>query len=260
MFNNIIKQRPLIVSLAKREVATQYIGSLLGILWAFIHPLVMILVFWFIFSVGFRVKPMNDVPFVVWLTAGMAPWFYFAGIINGSASVVVANANLVKKTLFPSEVLPIVKIISNLVTHGFFILLLLVLILFYQLEISFYYFQVVYYLICLWVIALGFSWATAAINVFIRDVTHLVAIVIQVGFWATPIFWDSNMMSERIQFILKLNPVYYIVQGYRESFIYFVPFWHHPYQSLYFWVFSLVMLVLGARIFLKMKPQFADVL
>ena len=260
MFSNIIKHWPLVVSLARREVATQYIGSLLGILWAFIHPLTMILVFWFIFSVGFRVKPLNDVPFVVWLTAGMAPWFYFAGIINGSASVVVANANLVKKMLFPSEVLPVVKIISHLVTHLFFVALLLLLILFHQLGISLYYFQVFYYLVCLWCFALGISWTIAAINVFIRDVTHLVAVVIQVGFWATPIFWDINMMPERIQLILKLNPVYYVVQGYRESFIYYIPFWHHPYQSLYFWSFSLALLYFGARIFLKMKPQFADVL
>jgi lipopolysaccharide transport system permease protein/teichoic acid transport system permease protein len=197
-FDLATKHQLLIWALAKREVSSQYIGSLLGILWAFIHPLTMILVFWFIFSVGFRVKPLNDVPFVVWLTAGMAPWFYFAGIINGSVSVVVANANLVKKTIFPSEVLPVVKIISNLVTHAFFVLLLLILIFFYQLEISFSYFQVIYYLVCLWVLALGFSWAVAAINVFIRDVNHLVAIIIQVGFWATPIFWDITMMPDHV--------------------------------------------------------------
>lgn len=94
MVFELIKQKPLIKSLAKREIANLYVGSLLGIFWAFIHPLTMILVFWFIFSVGFRVQPSKDVPFVVWLTAGMAPWFYFASIINGCASVVVAHANL----------------------------------------------------------------------------------------------------------------------------------------------------------------------
>ena len=260
MIVEIVKQKPLIISMAKREIGNLYVGSLLGILWAFIHPLTMILVFWFIFSVGFRVQPSKDVPFVVWLTAGMAPWFYFAGIINGSASVVVAHANLVKKTLFPSEILPIVKIISNLVTHGFFVFLILLLLLFYQFGISLYWLQAIYYLCCLWIIALGLSWAISAINVFVRDVTHLVAVIIQVGFWATPIFWDINMMPERVQLVLKLNPMYYIVQGYRDSFIYQVPFWHHPYQTIYFWVLSLVLLMAGARIFLRMKPQFADVL
>lgn len=246
--------------MARREIGNLYVGSLLGVLWALIHPLAMILVFWFIFSVGFRVQPTNDVPFVVWLTAGMAPWFYFAAIITGSSSVVVAHANLVKKTLFPSEILPIVKIISNLVTHGFFVSLLLVLILCYRLGISLYWLQAFYYLFCLWVIALGISWAISSVNVFVRDITHLVAIVIQIGFWATPIFWDINMMPERVRLILKLNPIYYIVQGYRDSFIYHVPFWHYPYQTIYFWAFSLLCLVIGARVFQRLKPQFADVL
>ena len=174
---SIYKYKRLIASLAKREMATQYIGSLLGIVWAFLHPLVMILVFWFIFSVGFRVKPMQDVPFVVWLTAGMAPWFYFAEIINGSTSMVVANTNLVKKMLFPSEILPVVKIISSLVSHTFFIAILLVLMLIQGLEFSGYFFQGFYYLFCLWMLALGISWVTASLNVFMRDMTHLVAIV-----------------------------------------------------------------------------------
>ena len=84
--------------MAKREVATQYVGSLLGFIWTFINPMVMIFVFWVVFSVGFRVQPANNVPFVVWLTAGMAAWFVFAEIVNGSAGTIVSNAHLVKKT------------------------------------------------------------------------------------------------------------------------------------------------------------------
>jgi lipopolysaccharide transport system permease protein/teichoic acid transport system permease protein len=260
MVAELFRQKPLIISLAKREIANLYVGSALGILWAFIQPLTMILVFWFIFSVGFRVQPSRDVPFVVWLTAGMAPWFYFASIVNGCSSVVVGHANLVKKTLFPSEILPLIKVISNLVTHGFFVSLILLLILIYRIGFSLYWLQAFYYLCCLWIIALGLAWAISAVNVFVRDITHLVAVIIQVGFWATPIFWDIHMMPEQVQFILKLNPLYYIVQGYRDSFIYHVPFWQHPYQTIYFWVLSLFLLVAGAKIFLRLKPQFADVL
>lgn len=257
---SLVNYKKLIVSLAKREMATQYIGSLLGIVWAFIHPLVMILVFWFIFSVGFRVKPMNDVPFVVWLTAGMAPWFYFSEIVTGSTSVVVANSNLVKKMIFPTEILPVVKILASFISHAFFLLILFVLMLFQGLDMSFYFFQAGYYLFALWVLALGLSLLTSALNVFVRDIGHLVAVVMQVGFWGTPIFWDINIMPEQIRFLLKLNPVYYFVQGYRESFIYFVPFWHHPWQTIYFWVVTLSILCAGMLIFDRLKPQFADVL
>ena len=246
--------------MAKREVATHYVGSILGFVWTFIHPMVMIFVFWVVFSVGFRVQPMNDVPFVVWLTAGMAAWFLFSDIINGTASCVVANAHLIKKTLFHSHILPVVKIVSCLITHGVFLSVLIGLIVFQKMPFSFYYLQFFYYLVCMLVLALGFGWAVSALNVFIRDVGQIVGVIIQIGFWATPIFWDINIMPHKIQMVFKLNPMFYIIQGYRESFIYFRPFWEHPHQTVYFWVVSSFMLLIGALIFQKLKPQFADAL
>ena len=134
------------------------------------------------------------------------------------------------------------------------------LILFQRMPVSFYYFQFFYYLLCMTILALGLGWAVSALNVFIRDIGQIVGVVMQVGFWATPIFWDINMMPPKVQMILKLNPMFYIVQGYRESFIYFVPFWRHPYLTLYFWAVALTVFVCGALIFKKLKPQFADVL
>ncbi len=256
----ILDQRRLIRELAIREVINQYIGSFLGIVWTFIQPAVMIFVFWFVFSVGFKSRPMNNVPFVVWLTAGMAPWFAFSDIVMGSAGVVVANAHLIKKTIFHSQILPVVKLLSSYVTHVVFIFVLLVLILFQRMPFSFYYFQFFYYLLCMSVLALGIAWIVSALQPFIRDIVPLVGIIIQVGFWATPIFWDITIMPARIQTLLKINPMFYIVQGYRDSFIYFVPFWHRPWLTLYFWVIALLIFLTGAAVFRKLKPQFADVL
>jgi len=253
-------QRQLIISMARREMASDYIGSFLGAVWTFIRPLVMIAVFWFVFSIGFKAKPMNDVPFVVWLTAGLAPWFVFADIINGSTTSIVNNANLIKKTLFPSQIFPVVKIVSCLMTHSVFLFILIGLIFLQGMDISLYYFQFLYYLFGLCVFALGIAWIVSALHVFLRDVGQLVGVILQVGFWLTPIFWDISMMSERTQSILKFNPIYYVIQGYRDSFITFVPFWHHPLYTVYFWVVSLTVLVTGALIFQKLKPQFADVL
>lgn len=256
----IITHRYLILALSKREIKNQYVGSILGVIWTFIQPMVMIFVFWFVFGFGFRVMPVKDVPFVVWLTAGMAPWFLFTEILSGSAGIVVGNAHLIKKTIFPSEILPIVKLISSLVTHCVFLGLLIFLLVCYQLPFTLYTFQFLYYVLCLSVLAIGIGWAVSALNVFIRDVNNVVAVVLQVGFWATPIFWDINIMPERIHRYLKLNPMFYIIQGYRESFITFVPFWHHGIYTLYFWSFTLVCFLGGAFIFRRMKDQFADVL
>ena len=211
--------------------------------------MVMIFVFWVVFSVGFRVQPKNDVPFVVWLTAGMAAWFVFADIVNGSAGTIVSNAHLIKKKLFHSHILPVIKIIACLITHSVFLLVLIGLIIFQKMPFSFYYLQFLYYLFCMCVLALGLGWAVSALNPFIRDISKIVGVVLQMGFWATPIFWDINMMPPKIQTIFKLNPMFYIVQGYRESFIYFSPFWKHPYQTLYFWIVAITIFIIGALIF-----------
>ncbi len=246
--------------MAARDVKAQYVGSSLGLLWTVIHPVVMITVFWFVFSIGFKAKPMNDVPFVVWLTAGLAPWYFFSEIVSGSTGLVVANAHLVKRTIFFPQILPIVKILAALVTHVVFLCVLLFLIMFQQQPFSFMFFQVFYYLGCLIVLALGISWAASALNVFLRDIGQLVTVALQVGFWVTPIFWDIQMMPDRAQWFLKLNPVYYIIQGYRDSFIGFIPFWQHPLYTAYFWTVASVVLLGGAMVFRRLKPQFADVL
>ncbi len=256
----ILDKRGLIFSMSKREIVTQYVGSLLGFVWTFIHPMVLVTVFWFVFSVGFKSKPMGDVPFVVWLTAGMAPWFMFSDVILGSVGVVVGNAHLIKKTLFPAQILPIIKLLSGSVTHTIFLLVLLSLIFFQQMPASIYFLQVFYYFFCLVVLVIGIAWMVSALNVFIRDIGQVVGVVVQVGFWATPIFWDINMMPANIQIYLKLNPMYYIVQGYRETFISFIPFWTHPELTLYFWTCALSTFMAGALIFKKLKKQFADTL
>lgn len=256
----IFAQRQLILALSKREIASQYIGSMLGIVWTFIQPAVMIFVFWFVFSVGFKTKPMNDVPFAVWLTAGMAPWFVFSDIVVKSAGAIVGYSHLIKKSVFPSQILPVVKVLSSMFTHSAFVLLLIILLVFQEIAIGWYALQFFYYLFCLSVLALGIGWTVAALNVFIRDVGQMVAVVMQVGFWATPIFWDIHIMPMKIQTVLKFNPVYYIIQGYRDAFIYAVPFWERPYETLYFWGVTLCCFLIGATIFRKLKGQFADVL
>ncbi|MDW7772671.1 MAG: ABC transporter permease [Desulfobulbaceae bacterium] len=256
----ILRHRELIVSISRREVANQYVGSVLGFIWTFINPLVLIFVFWVVFSVGFRVQPTNNVPFVVWLTAGLAIWFAFADIVGGSVGAVVANGHLVKKMVFPSEILPVVKIVSSMVTHLIFLTVLVGLILLQDMRLSLYFLQAVYYFFCMSVLALGVGWVVSALHVFLRDIGHVVALILQVGMWATPILWDIGIMPAKVQLILKLNPMFYIVQGYRESFIYFVPFWQHPLLTLYFWLVAAGFFVLGIWVFSKFKPQFADVL
>lgn len=253
-------RRSLIVEMAKRDISRQHVGSMLGFFWTFVNPLIMIFILWFVFSFGFKTIPKGNIPFVVWLTAGMCIWNTFVEVVNGATTSIISNPHLVKKVVFPLSILPVVKLVGSFITHAIFLVLLILLIIFQGLPFSLYWFQAFYYFIAMSVLALGLGWMTASINIFARDTTQIVGVVTQIGFWGTPIFWDFAIMPEKYQLFVKLNPMFYIVQGYRDSFIYFVPFWQHGEMTLYFWGVTGLIFALGAIIFLKLRPHFADVL
>ncbi len=259
-FRLLLARRSLIAELIRREVAAQYIGSRLGFIWTIINPLFLILIFWFVFGYGLKAQPMQDIPFSVWLTAGMAPWFNISEIWSRATSCIVANPHLVRKVNFPTSILPVATIGAALVSHLVFLMLLLLLMLGYGISLRFWIFQAVYYYCAMVVLVLGISWLTSALNVLFRDTAQVVQLLLQIGFWLTPIFWDIRIMPERVQHLLKLNPVYYIIQGYRDSFIYGIPFWSDWQWGLYYWCVTLLLLFAGAWVFKRLKPHFADVL
>ncbi len=246
--------------MAKRDVAKQHLGSLLGVFWTIIHPVIWIFILWIVFDLGFKVAPSNDVPFVVWLTAGLAAWNFFSEVVRGSTFSIVEHSYLVKKIVFPLSILPVVKLLAALATHAIFILLLLVLITLYGLPFSLYWIQAFYYLGAMALLGLGLSWMTSAVNVFFRDTHQIVTVLLQFGFWATPIFWDPNIMPEQFQYLLKLNPLYYIVEGYRGSFIYSVPFWENLRLTAYFWAFTGLAFFSGVLVFRRLRPHFSDII
>jgi lipopolysaccharide transport system permease protein len=256
----LYSRRSLVYEMAKRDIATNHIGTMLGFFWTFIHPLILIFILWFIFSYGFKMSPVGDVPFAVWLTAGIAIWNTFSEIVSGATGVIVSNKHLVKKVVFPLSILPVVKLVASLITHAIFIALLVVLIVLHGIPVTAFWLQAIYYFFAMSVLALGLGWITSSINVFARDTAQIVNIILQFGFWATPIFWSLDMLPVEAQGILQLNPMFYIVQGYRDSFIYGVPFWQHGELTLIYWAITGIVFVVGAIIFIRLRPHFADVL
>jgi len=256
----ILQSKTLLWSLTKNEFKQKYIGNILGIFWAFIQPAAMIGIFWFVFQVGFKTKPVDNFPFILWLVAGMFPWFYFAeGFATGTNSV-QANSFLVKKVVFRVSLLPIIPLLSAVFIHVFFIFFMFGMFLYYGYTPEIYWLQIAYYLFATSVLLLGLSWLTSSIVIFFKDIGQLVAIVIQFGFWLTPIFWSLKMVPERYHWIINLNPMAYIVDGYRNSMIYHKWFWEDMHFTLYFWSFTMVVFILGGFTFRKLKPHFSDVL
>ncbi len=250
----------LLWTLTKNDFKQKYVGNFLGILWAFIQPTATIAIFWFVFQVGFKSRPVENFPFILWLVAGMFPWFFFAEAISEGTNSIVANSFLVKKIKFHVSMLPLIPLSSTLIVHLFFIFFMYGMFLYYGYAPQLYWLQVFYYLFALTVLIYGISQITSSVVVFFRDMKQIVAMVLQFGFWLTPIFWSIGMIPERYHWIIKLNPLVYIIEGYRNSLIYHTWFWQEPGMTLYYWAVTIGILVIGRRTFEKLKPHFSDVL
>lgn len=258
----LYQNRKLVLSLAKNDFKTKYAGSYLGIVWAFIQPIVTILVYWFVFSVGLKAGTVSDYPLVLYLVSGIVPWFFFQDALNGGTNALIEYNYLVKKVVFKISILPIVKIISALFVHVFFVAFALILCACYGYTPSLYTLQIIYYSVCTFLFVLGLVYATSAIVIFFRDLTQIISIFLQVGVWLTPIMWDINMLSSHPWLIklFKLNPMYYVVTGYRDSMLGHIGIWNHASWTIYFWVVTILLFGLGSVIFKRLKPHFADVL
>ena len=256
----IYQNRVMIMRLAKNDFKTRFAGSYLGIFWAFVQPVVNVLVYWFVFQVGFRSAPVGNFPYVLWLTAGMVPWFFFSEAWTLGTNSLMDYSYLVKKVVFSISTIPVVKVIASIFIHVFFVCFMLLIYMLYGYMPTIYWVQLIYYSFCTLALVLALSYLCSAITVFFKDLTQIIGVVLQIGIWMSCIMWSVDMLAEKVRWIMYFNPVYYIVSGYRNSLISNVWFWETPYQTLGFWIFVALLMSAGFNVFNKLRVHFADVL
>ena len=256
----LFNKRELIHTMASADFKKKFSGSALGIVWMFAQPIVTILIYIILFQYGFRSNPVDNMPYALWLIPGIVPWFFINEAIGGATNSLYEYQHLVKKMVFRVSILPIMKVCSALYMHAIFIWLLLSVYLLYGYMPSFWWLQALYYSFCAFVMVIAVSYFTCACNAFFKDMGQLVQVILQIGMWLAPIMWAETMFPEKYRFIVKINPVYYLVQGYRDCFIAHVGFWNHPLLTVYFWGVTAITMILGLRLFRKLRVHFADVL
>ena len=259
-FKAIWQNRKLILELIKNDFKQKYVGNYLGIFWAFIQPAVTILIFWFIFQVGFKAKPVDNFPFILWLVTGMFAWFYFAEALTNATNSIIANSFLVKKMVFRVSILPIIPILSSLIIHIFFLFIIFLMFIIYGYKPNLYWFQLFYYTFAMSVLLLGLSWFTSSVVIFFKDLGQIISIIIQFGFWLTPVFWSVKMIPQKYHWLIRLNPIDYIIEGYRNSLIYHKWFWEDIGMTIYYWSVTTIVLIIGITTFKRLRPHFADVI
>ncbi len=264
IIKSLIKNCKLVINLAMSDFKAKYAGNQLGIVWAFVQPAVTALIYIFVFQVIGRAVPIaNNYPYSLWLLPGIVPWFYFSESVFSSTNSLADYSYLVKKIMFNIEILPVVKIISAFFIHIFLTLFVIVIYLVAGVPLNITMLQIVYYMICNTALSIAVGYFTCSLLPFLKDMSQIVNLVLMVAMWACPIMWDLNIISDELDIIRKivvLNPMYYIVNGFRESYMGEAWFIEHPMQTLYFWGVVLCLFVFSTKVFKKLQPHFSDVL
>ncbi len=258
----LFENRELIWRLSVNDFRSKYAGNYLGITWAFVQPVVTVLVYWFVFTVGGRSDLTGETtyPFVLWLICGIVPWFFFSEALGQGTSALLSYEFLVKKVVFKISILPIIKVLSALFIHVFLTAVACILLILNGFYPTIYWLQLPYFSLCVFLLVLGMSYVTCSIVVFFRDLGQIIGILLQVGVWITPIMWHVDALSRPFQILFKLNPVFYAVDGFRMALLDRMWFWEHSFYTAYFWIFTVLMFLFGAVVFKRLKVHFADVL
>ena len=256
----IYEQTDQIFSLAISDFKNRFSGSYLGILWGVIQPLSTILLFWFVFQVGFKSGTITGYPFILWLAAGMIPWNYFYDSWFTGTNTFIAYNYIVKKVVFKIEYLPIVKALSSFLLNLIFNVILIILYTIYGHFMGIHIIDMFYYSFCIFTLSLSLTYITATLNVFVKDIGQVMGIILQVLMWMTPMMWQYSMIPESMAWFYEWNPLHYIINGYRESLINGYFFYHQWEQMLRFWLITGVLYFVGHKLMFRMKEHFADVL
>lgn len=256
----LLAYRVAILSLAGRSFKTRFVGTGAGIVWSIVFPLATVFLYWVVFSLGFKAKGPNGIPFDIYFMTAFLPWSFFTEALSASTNSVFGNSHLVKKMVFPTETLPLVEILAATVGHLILLIFTIALLLIHNIVPGWGIIQLAYAYLCAVVLVLGLGWLLAAVNVFHRDVGQSLTVVLSFWFWATPIVWSVDMLPERWRPLMDINPVYHIVESYRNALLYDRPVWHDLTQLSLFWITVLILGIFGAYVFRRLKPEFADVI
>jgi lipopolysaccharide transport system permease protein len=256
----LLRYRGLIQSLVARELKARYRGSVLGFFWSFINPLLMLGIYTFIFGTILPNKDPKTVPYSIFMFCGILPWTWFSSSLLDATGSLISGGNLIKKVLFPAEVLPIVSVLANMVHFflGLPVLLGFMIYAHHYPDLGDLPWLPVVVLIQL-VFTIGLGLALSALTVHFRDIKDLMSNVITFWFFSTPIIYPYYMENVQSYLsVLKLNPVYHLVVSYQEILFFYGPFGHVN-SLLITGALSLVTFVVGYWIFDRLRDSFAEV-
>jgi len=237
----------IIFNVAKFEYIISSRNTRLGIIWNFLNPTIQILLYTIIFGMGIRGSTRGDFPYIVWALSGIVPWLLISKTLSMSSKSIIANKNWASKTTVPISIFPTIYALQEFFTF------LVTLLLTYLVLLGFGYLNLnlwlhIYYLICIFVFCITISSFVGVICALIPDIRYLIAHIIRLTFWFSPVIWDISNLGKNIYLILQINPVMYLLNGFRYSITGIQLPNYFPNYDVYFWVVIIIILGISAKL------------
>ena len=253
IFQDLYHYRELLKTNVHKEIRGKYKGSFLGVIWSFLNPLLMVVVYAIVFPYIMRIKQEN---YLIYLITGIIPWNFFTTVVTTGCNCVWINGGIIKKVFFPRSILPISVVSAGLINFLISCIVILLFLIIGGIGLSINILWVFPIAIIQGLFCLGILFILSAVNVYVRDVEYLVTFFINLIFYATPIIYNVEMLPERFRSLLFFNPMAHFVNQYRNIFYYKTS---PDFTSLFFMLcLSLIFLVIGYCVFQKLEKGFAE--
>ncbi|MFV0381363.1 MAG: ABC transporter permease [Breznakia sp.] len=250
-----------IFSIAKYELLAEMRESRLGVFWNFANPIIQIATYALIFVALRNGRPVRGVSFLPWLVVGVTVWFFINPCITKGASCIYDKRNIVLKMKFPVSILPLVTVMKELFNHVLMLMIVVVILVIRGHVPNMYWLQTFYYMFCAICFSTSLAMVTSVLNMFTRDVKKLIKACMRMLMYLTPILWTLDTVVSffpKLEYVMKANPIYYIIEGYRGSLFFQDAFFNHPAQTLFFWGIVLSLFVVGCILMYRFKHKFSD--
>ena len=255
IFKDLYNYRELLKTSVKKDIGGKYKHSFLGVLWSFINPLLQILVYAIIFPLVMK-NGGSYKDYTVFMVCGLIPWAYFTTVINRASFIMIENGNILKKVYFPRSILPLSLVTSETINFLVSCIIILAFIVIKGFGISKFILFFPLVLLIQYVLLLGIALIFSAVTVYMRDIQHFIGVVLQLLFYATPIVYSIDTIPENFRWILKWNPMTYIIEGYRAIF------YNQTMPDLkslgVLGIISIIILIVGYLLFNKLQKRFAE--
>ena len=250
-----------IFCIAKYELLADMRDSKFGLFWNFASPAIQVITYWLVFGIGMQRKGYDGIPYLPWAIVGFAAWWYISPCITSGCSAVFSKQNVITKMKFPVSVLPATVCVKEFFNHLCMMAISIVMLFLFGYYPNIYWLWLLYYAFCAFMFVEALALVTSVLTMMWRDVKKLVTSLMRMLLYLSPVLWPAAFKGYPFMtFVMKLNPVYYIVQGYRDSVFFYQTPLDHPAMTLYFWLVVVFLFFLGSSLMYHFKHKMVDML